>query len=946
MNSSLPAIFPSTTDDTSTNNWFLSGVTTIIGSSTFDTVVLIIVSVIIAFGILACCQKISTKTGFCKHFKKCCLYYKCCQDCCQCLYNPVLYPLNDDAEPEKAIFLAFGFFDYMTDVGWCAEVIDQRGGINNNWSLATLIAIGVPWVLNIFCAFIFLIWLQKNKQKQTPTDAWTRRHSIKFLIVVALTGNFEPVLQLFNSKICNKTILSMNLRYKMLYCYSRIAAIVLNCTLERFPQFVLQMLYLDAHRENYGTFSVLAPMLSFFSIVLTIFHLFMLIFVNNSFRDERIKLVFKFAYDKKYDMSQDIKYHKVVEYVFSRKKKLTKYVIQTLGFMSDDSLRCQYTFIDKGENIAIMMLEIMSKDEKQDLFEKEGAKLYGRMYESKFLLKKVNKMLHEAYQDYYTFTHPSKSKNGKNAKNPKNSKNPLRVSVIQPFMVFGREEKEAKGTITVSGDGGSRSTNGKLSPNCNSTDALLAGDSGRASNININVNTAVDLQFSDQEQSSGSPLSSPTSNAQLHAKSVVSSGSPMTETSTANNQSNNMNKLTNNRDNCNHDHMHNYHDNSNVNLTVDIPHMGLQSGSESDTGMGASPLDADGGGGDGDGGDGDELPDLPVATNVAQELIAAPSLSVGSITPLAMTRGITGVSTVSRATSYIHARNNLQRATTNTNVSGYDQIGTTTATTTTAVMNHIHNGMGRNATGSMTATVTAKVTTNGTGGGTKPKSNSVITDTSTRDRDQSIQTNDTPVLGAQVPAIVPFHSNISSASNITTTGTPINGTARMSTASITSCILEPPLRGTGQKMDSNVPPRVVEEEEDVDSKTEKDDVDHGGVGGDGGAGSGRDSVDIRDRNNGSTGSGVGMTLTPDEQRTRNNTVISVESPTGINSNATCTNGGYPSPSNIDSGNDNDNDNNNNSGDDSSDSGQHKRTEHSMLSALQDLIRDVSHEALE
>ena len=383
-------------DNTNQENWI-----TIIGSYEFYIFVYVIASLIICCGLATCCQKISTKKQLVKNFKRHC---PACATCCPCLWTPVSHPLNDDSDPAKVIFLAFAFFDYMTDVGWCTEVITDQG-ITSSWSHWSIALIIIPYVINIICAIGFLSWLRNSQQKQIPSNQWTVGHSIKFMVAVAMTGNFEPVLQLFNSRICNLPLFSMNLRYKTLYKYSRYAAVILNCTLERAPQFGFQSVYLFQHINNPGTFTVLATMCSCASILLTIFHLLILLCVNYEFMGKRILLTFELR-NQKNDMSNGNKYSKVVEYVLARRRRISKYVAEVLGFQTTDSLRCQYARADKGANTIKMMLEVMSTNEGQDLFKNNGEQLYQRITVKTGLKYHVNRMLKKAFKDYYRFKHP------------------------------------------------------------------------------------------------------------------------------------------------------------------------------------------------------------------------------------------------------------------------------------------------------------------------------------------------------------------------------------------------------------------------------------------------------------------------------------------------------------------------------------------------------------
>ena len=177
-----------------------------------------------------------------------------------CFVN--LYP-NDDTQPLKLVYLAFSFIDYMTDCAWAIEVFGKPNSeVEQIWKILAGLGVIVPYLVNLLFAAWFLRRLKQNLYYQTQSDSWIKMHAWKFLLAVALTGNGEPVLQFFNSKICNLSLLSMNLRHKILYYNTKWSAVILNCIIEKLPQFIIQIMFFEQHKTTYGEVTVIAILFS------------------------------------------------------------------------------------------------------------------------------------------------------------------------------------------------------------------------------------------------------------------------------------------------------------------------------------------------------------------------------------------------------------------------------------------------------------------------------------------------------------------------------------------------------------------------------------------------------------------------------------------------------------------------------------------------------------
>ena len=162
------------------------------GSERFLTPLYVIVGIFGLVSAILWCQKELVR-GKCVKLSKCCRLL-CCWD------NNDSYTTNDDSEPIRLLLFGFSFFDFASDVAWAVEVCALLG-LSNGWAIGALLVVVIPYFTNLIAAAIFIRWLQENGEKQMRTDTWVNKHKGKLLLVVSLTGNGEPVLQLFNSKI-------------------------------------------------------------------------------------------------------------------------------------------------------------------------------------------------------------------------------------------------------------------------------------------------------------------------------------------------------------------------------------------------------------------------------------------------------------------------------------------------------------------------------------------------------------------------------------------------------------------------------------------------------------------------------------------------------------------------------------------------------------------------
>ena len=368
----------------------------------------------------------------------------------QCLCN--IYP-NDNTKPLTLVYFAFSWMDYMSDWAWAIEVYTQP--VSQMWKIIAGLGVVVPYVVNLFCAALFITYLIKqNKKYQTECDQWIKKNSRKFLLGVALTGNGEPVLQLFNSKIFNLSLFSMNLRHKKLYYDSKICNIVLNFLIEKVPQLTIQIMFFMQHPMIYTQVTVIATLFSGIGLFLTCLQSLHLCCINNQFREERIELTFLFEGinncnhnglvrpslslnkvnsgsglnvnvnvnpDRKNDRNNRhnkrtnqkraslvnsrsktttspcvIGYHKIIDQVFG----LTKYITQSFVAKNFNfgkySLVCQFVEKNCQKNYVKMMLEVLTDDEyKQNKLTDKYLKK--KLARSKILINGINKLIGKIY---------------------------------------------------------------------------------------------------------------------------------------------------------------------------------------------------------------------------------------------------------------------------------------------------------------------------------------------------------------------------------------------------------------------------------------------------------------------------------------------------------------------------------------------------------------------
>ena len=349
----------------------------------------------------------------------------------------IVYP-NDDTKPFALVKIGAYFLDWVTDIAWAVEVCATLG-MANIWSILSFIAFLVPYILNIVCAAIFLGHLKKNENNDIRSDSWLTLHASKVLFTVAMTGNGEPVLQLFNSEIFGWEIFSMKLRYKTLEYSSKWTAVILNCILEKLPQFTLQILYFSVHSEDYGDYTIIAILFSAINLLWTFLTFCRLLFINKSrhFKQERIIVSFEFEQNKTIEsLSSSSKYHCITKTVFGRKNMITRmFIAKNLGFASS-GLVCQYVEFRYDKNCVLMVLEILSSSSDQHRL--KDTYLNNKLDECKILLNEINAMLNAAYKCYFPIGHHQTTDQEIIA-----NTNPIHVQNITAFM-YNNEDHFSK----------------------------------------------------------------------------------------------------------------------------------------------------------------------------------------------------------------------------------------------------------------------------------------------------------------------------------------------------------------------------------------------------------------------------------------------------------------------------------------------------------------------
>ena len=351
---------------------FANSLMTVVSSSEFEIATMVIVLIIMILACASVCCKLSTKVDNIL-FKKCSAF---------CV-------IRDDQAPGKAVIVATAFFDYVTDVAWCVETVATHG-IQTEWGLWSVLTVSIPYCLNLISTPIFLRWSMKHHYIHIN---WIHLNGKKLLVCVALTGNFEPALQFFNSGMFNLDYLSMNLQNRILEYYVRIASAVLNCTLEKIPQFIVQVIYLIDNNDSFGIFTMLAVSMSFVSILRPIYKLCTFMCSNNRFRDDRVKIVFTV---NNMDTSASLR---AIKHVFAKRQMLTQLAAQNLE-IGKKLIKCQRVNIRDENSQVVMIMEVRKNDKSDILFSSPDVmeQLNHRINKHSILLEKTNEWIYIIYR--------------------------------------------------------------------------------------------------------------------------------------------------------------------------------------------------------------------------------------------------------------------------------------------------------------------------------------------------------------------------------------------------------------------------------------------------------------------------------------------------------------------------------------------------------------------
>ena len=370
----------------------------------------------------------------------CCAFIACCHSKCVdkriknfCGLFCLTVDPNDDTQPVKLVYFAFSWMDYMSDWAWAIWVYSQQ--VDSIWKIVAGLGVVVPYAINLIWAIFYTIRIKKNSN-YAQSDQWVKLYSWFYMIAVIFTGNGEPVLQLFNSRICNLSMFSMNLRRKLLYYQAKKYRVILNCLCEKAPQLAIQIWFSEAYPTVYGGVTVIAALFSGIGLFVTLMQAIYLCCLRNQFRKERIELTFIFDDNSNSNggaplcppvmtnnnstastytlnsinknnnnnmsrsgatktLSSDTQYHKIIDQVFGLTKRITQYAAKNFNF-GKKSLVCQFVEKNFSEDDVKMMVEVLTDDEyKQNKLTDNY--LNEKLARSDILINGINGLISEIY---------------------------------------------------------------------------------------------------------------------------------------------------------------------------------------------------------------------------------------------------------------------------------------------------------------------------------------------------------------------------------------------------------------------------------------------------------------------------------------------------------------------------------------------------------------------
>ena len=373
-----------------------------------------LLAIYVICGVVTCCACLA-------YYQKQCMKKRIRNRYALCLVN--LYP-NDDTSPLKFLYFSLSLIDYMTDCAWGIDIFGKP--VDELWKVAAVLGVVIPYFVNVMCGLLFLRYLQTNTKHENKlqSDQWMKKHS---LWTVALFGIGEPVLQLFNSKIYNLSLFSMNLRHRILDYHVKWSGVILNCTIGKVPQFIMQIMFFQSYSTLYGQMIVIAMLFSMMGMFLTVFQLLELLFsnCNNKFREERIELTFHFYFDGipvTLASSRDIldkdgnssinetikietamKKYEMIDEVFGFRKYLLEYTGETMNFDQPKyNLVCQFVEPQYDEKCVRMMIEVVPDAKYTEEALNITSKYLNRQLRKSTILKnKINKLISMKYNDQF-----------------------------------------------------------------------------------------------------------------------------------------------------------------------------------------------------------------------------------------------------------------------------------------------------------------------------------------------------------------------------------------------------------------------------------------------------------------------------------------------------------------------------------------------------------------
>ena len=197
----------------------------------------------------------------------------------------------------------------------------------------------------------------------------------------------------------------MNLRHRILDYHVKWSGVVLNCTIAKLPQFIMQIMFFHNYSTLYGQMIVIAILLSLVGILLTLFQLCKLL-SSNKFTKERIELTFHF--DGIEDATDDeFNEYEIIDEVFGFRRYLTEYFAATINVdYPKYHLVCQFVEPRYSEACVKMMIEVAvgGRYTEKKLTNRRLERINKQLEKSNMVKIKINKLISTKYNDQFGST--------------------------------------------------------------------------------------------------------------------------------------------------------------------------------------------------------------------------------------------------------------------------------------------------------------------------------------------------------------------------------------------------------------------------------------------------------------------------------------------------------------------------------------------------------------